>query len=114
MPLNSLLLQVIVHAVALTWTDSPDAGTVNVYRADTSCSDPSAIFNQVATAVPLGGAWTDTGMDSGEYCYYVTGVLGGAESTPSNTFDAVITQSSTTVSGTISGAGKITGTGTIN
>lgn len=87
------------HKVTLTWTASADStasnpGTANVYRATAACpasGTSGATFVKLASGQPAGGPYTDTSVVSGDtYCYYVTAVIGGAESSPSNTFQGVI------------------------
>lgn len=87
------------HQVKLTWTASIDStsanpGTTNVYRATAACPASGIVgvtFAKIASGQPAGGPYTDTSVTSGAtYCYYVTAVIGGAESSPSNTFQGVI------------------------
>ena len=74
------------YVVKLSWTASSDAGanpslTYNVYRAPTCAGR----FTQINSAPVTGTSFVDTGAASGAaYCYKVTAVLTGMESTPSN------------------------------
>lgn len=86
------------HSVALSWVASPDAVanpslTNNVYRLVASC--PASVVPSQFTKVnpsPLAvTSFTDTNVTAAAtYCYFVTAQLGGLESVPSNTFQAVI------------------------
>jgi hypothetical protein len=86
-------------SVTLSWTPSTNAttttpGTANVYRLTGTC--PASVttvtsFTQLATSQPDGGPYTDSSVALGStYCYVVTAVIGGVESVPSNTFQAVM------------------------
>jgi hypothetical protein len=74
------------YAVRLAWTASASASanpslTYNVYRAAT-CAGQFSRINATPVAGPL---YLDTSVASGAaYCYQVTSVLAGLESTPSN------------------------------
>lgn len=74
------------YTVRLTWTASASAAanpslTYNVYRAATCAGQ----FSKVNTSPVTSTAYVDTGTASGAaYCYQVTAVLAGLESTPSN------------------------------
>jgi hypothetical protein len=80
------------HSVSLSWTASTDAGVgYNVYRLGGNCPTGAPTgFTKVNTACVSATTFTDSGMAPGNYCYYVTSALGGAESVPSNTVEAVI------------------------
>jgi len=67
--------------VVLTWTDSPDATSYNVYR-----QDPGSVFNRVATGVPVRvGSLRQAGLMPGvTFSYYMTSVNASGESAPSN------------------------------
>jgi fibronectin type 3 domain-containing protein len=78
------------HTVSLSWTASSDAAanptlTYSVYRA-TSCTGTFTKINQNVTTT----SYVDASLQPGTYCYEVTAVLNGAESTFSNTAPAVI------------------------
>jgi hypothetical protein len=78
------------HSVNLTWTASTDTGgTVNVYKAAAACPASGitgVTWTKLATAQPAGGPYTDSTVTAGQtVCYYVTAVVSGAESGPSNT-----------------------------
>lgn len=78
------------HSVTLTWADTQNpAGTVyNVYRATGLCSgNPS--FSKIATALAA-KTFSDTTVQVGAYCYYVTASLNNAESAPSVSAPATI------------------------
>ncbi len=74
------------YIVKLSWTASSDAGAnpslaYNVYRAPTCAGH----FVRINSAPVAGTSFVDTGAASGAaYCYKVTAVLAGIESTPSN------------------------------
>jgi hypothetical protein len=80
------------YTVRITWTASTTAAanpslTYNVYRAS-SCPGH---FAQLNTAPVAGTSYMDTAVGTGaSYCYQVTAVLGGLESTPSNQVTAAI------------------------
>jgi len=87
-------------SVTLSWTASVTSttatpGTSNVYRETGTCptTQPTSTvgFSQIATNITPSGPYTDTTVSTGTtYCYVVTAVIGGLESNPSNTFQAVI------------------------
>lgn len=79
-----------VHNDTLTWTDpsNPAGTTYNVYQASGLCSG-NPTFTQVATAITA-KTYLVTPLAPGTYCWYVTAALGGAESKPSPTTQAVI------------------------
>lgn len=82
------------HSVQLSWTPSTDTGgTVNIYRAAGSCN---ATFAKIKAGVAAAGPYTDT-VSVGAYCYYVTAVVSGAESSPSNQVTSSATPASPTV-----------------
>lgn len=70
-------------SVTLTWTaSSTPGGTVNVYRCvGASCTN----LTQLTTGVVAAGPYTDLTVTAGAYSYYVTALVNGAESLPSNT-----------------------------
>lgn len=86
------------HSVSLAWTASTDGGTVNVYRIPGSCPSSTTTGNGTKlTAAPVAGTtYVDSTVLVGSYCYYVTAVLSGAESVPSNLVPAVILPSAPT------------------
>lgn len=98
------------HSVTLTWTKSPDSttqnpGTVNVYRANAACPASgigSLTYTNIATGQAPGGSYSDTSVSAGNsYCYYVTAVIGGAESAPSNTFSGVLKPAAPSLTGVV-------------
>jgi hypothetical protein len=68
----------------LTWTASPDAGTVNVLESSGACG--SGTFTTYGTGAPAGGPFTMTGLTPRTYCVEVQAVVGGVTSPVSNTF----------------------------
>lgn len=74
------------YVVRLNWTASSDASanpslTYNVYRAPTCAGH----FLAINSAPVTGTSYVDSSVASGAaYCYRVTAVLAGVESTPSN------------------------------
>ena len=84
------------HQVVLNWTASADAAanpslTYNVYRLNNACVTPVGTnYVKVNTAAITTATFTDTTVTVGVYCYYVTAVLNGAESVPSNTAQATV------------------------
>ena len=89
------------HQVTLKWNAPADAiatSTYNVYRANGLCGgNPS--FTKIATAVSV-LTYTDGTVIPGNYCYYVTQVQNGAESSSSNTVNPAIQPLGVTVSET--------------
>jgi len=93
-PISILLLSASLHAatIKLTWTASTnstptDPGTVNVYRVTAQC--PASTYNvqwhQLATGVPADGPYVDNAANTlYPHCYYITSVIDGIESAPSN------------------------------
>ena len=77
-----------VAGVNLAWTASATPGsTVNVYRcAGVSCT----AFSKLTTGVAAAGPYVDTTATAGAYSYYVTAVVSGVESVPSNTATVTI------------------------
>jgi hypothetical protein len=84
------------HTVALSWTASTTSGaTYNVYRQQ-ACSGNFAKINTTAVATTT---FTDAAVAPGEtYCYQVTAVSSGLESTPTNPAPATIPAASITPS----------------
>jgi hypothetical protein len=84
------------HSVSLTWTASTDAAanpllTYNVYRLIGACpASGTAGFTKLNAAPVMTPAFTDANVGLGNFCYYVTATLNGAESVPSNTASAVV------------------------
>jgi hypothetical protein len=78
------------HSATLTWVDklNPTGTTYNVYRAPGLCSG-TPTFSKITTAVTV-TTYQDTTVTPGGYCYEVTAVFNGVESTPSNTAQANI------------------------
>lgn len=78
------------HTATLTWTNSPDTPNTNVYRLSGVCPATLTGFT-LLTATPVTTAtYTDSTITPGTYCYYVTAVVGGAESVPSPTVSATV------------------------
>jgi hypothetical protein len=69
----------------LGWTASTTPGTsVDLYRATGTC--PGTAYALLQANLPAGGPATDATVTVGNtYCWYVTAVLGGIQSPPSNT-----------------------------
>jgi fibronectin type 3 domain-containing protein len=80
------------HTVALSWTASITSGaTYNVYRQQ-ACSGN---FTQINASAVTATVYTDSAVAPGEtYCYQVTALLSGVESTASNLAPATIPGSS--------------------
>jgi hypothetical protein len=76
------------HTVALSWTASTTSGvTYNVYRQQ-ACSGNFAQINTSSVTVTT---YVDSAVAPGEtYCYQVTALLSGVESTASNPAPATI------------------------
>lgn len=90
------------HTANLSWTASTDAAanpslTYNVYRSTSACPTSGVPIGatKVASAVS-GTSYTDSTIQVGTNCYYVTSVLNGAESMGSNTAAAVVLPASPT------------------
>lgn len=90
------------HSVVLTWNASTDAAanpslTYNVYRSTVACpaSGVPAGATKVGSAVAA-LTYTDSTVQVGTNCYYVTSQLNGAESVGSNTAPAVLLPASPT------------------
>lgn len=82
------------HSVVLAWNTSPDAAanpaiTYNAYRVTGACSS-TATFTKINAAPISALTFTDASVAPGAYCYYVTAVLNGIESAPSNQAAAAI------------------------
>lgn len=90
------------HTVALSWTASTTSGaTYNVYRQQ-ACSGN---FAQINGSTVTTTAYTDAAVAPGEtYCYQVTAVLSGVESTASNPAPATIPGNSVQTSTSQAGA----------
>ena len=79
----------IAHCAVLTWTD-PTNTSWNVYRYTGACGGNIPFTKITATALVAIG-YIDTGVTAGAvYCYTVTGILGGLESSFSNQFVVAI------------------------
>ena len=84
------------HSVTLTWTASTDTGgTVNVYKATSGCTGTPS-FTLLASGVVSAGPYIDSTVGVGQFCYYVTAVVNGAESLPSNNAAATVLPKSPT------------------
>ncbi len=81
------------HSVTLNWVDTanPTGTTYNVYRASGTCSS-SPIFSGIPiNTLPVAGkTYLDTPIAPGNWCYRVTAIANGIESTPSNTASAPV------------------------
>ncbi len=79
-------------SIRLNWTPSSsstvtDPGTINVYRRTAPCpsSTSSVKWLHLATDVPADGPYIDSAASTlYPHCYYVTTVINGKESPPSN------------------------------
>ncbi len=71
--------------VGLSWTDdkNPTGTTWNVYRGVGLCGAVTQQFTKVASGLNV-KTFTDAGVVSGTYCFYVTAQIGTDESVPSN------------------------------
>lgn len=79
------------RSVDLTWQDSKNpTGTVyNVYRASGSCTGTPTFQTLVSSVTTK--SYSDTTVKTGEtWCYEVTAVNSGLESSPSNTAQATV------------------------
>jgi hypothetical protein len=76
------------HTVTLSWTASTTSGvTYNIYRQQ-ACSGN---FTQINASAITATVHTDSAVAPGEtYCYQVTALLSGVESTASNPAPATI------------------------
>jgi hypothetical protein len=88
----AIALPLNAASIKLAWTPSvssttADPGTVNVYRRTSTCpaSFSSVTWIKLATGVPAGGPYIDSQANLYyPHCYYVTAVINGKESPPSN------------------------------
>jgi hypothetical protein len=72
--------------ITLTWTASvTTGGTVNVYRCVGSPCTATSSFSKLSTGVVAAGPYNDATVTAGAYSYFVTALVNGAESVPSNT-----------------------------
>jgi len=87
--------------VTLTWTDiiNPSSTTYNVYRATGNCSGTPA-FSVIQSAVAV-KTYVDNSVTVGNYCYKVTAVASGVESSGSNTVNPVVAPSEVSLSATV-------------
>ena len=77
------------HQVLLTWTD-PNNTSWNVYRAPGACTGMPA-FTKITSTPITAKTYTDLAVVAGTtYCYAVTGITGGSESSPSNQATATV------------------------
>jgi hypothetical protein len=89
-----ILFAASLHAatIKLTWNGSTSStpqgfGTVNVYRVTNTCpsSTTSVTWLKLATGVSANGPYIDHAANTlYPHCYYVTVVINGIESAPSN------------------------------
>jgi hypothetical protein len=89
-----ILFAASLHAatIKLTWnpstsSTSQDPGTVNVYRVTRTCpsSTTSVTWLKLATGLSADGPYIDHAANTlYPHCYYVTAVINGIESAPSN------------------------------
>jgi hypothetical protein len=78
------------HSVTLTWTAGSDDTGFNVYRASGTCpTSPTTPWTGFTKITSITSAtivtYADTTVTVGQWCYFVTGTAGGAESVASNT-----------------------------
>lgn len=78
------------HTATITWTNSPDTPNTNVYRLSGACPATLTGFTLLTPTPVATGTYTDATITPGAYCYYVTAVVGGAESAPSPTASATV------------------------
>jgi hypothetical protein len=73
------------HSVSLSWTASTDSGvSYNLYRLAGACPTSGTTGFVKINASPISGlTYSDTRIGPGDYCYYATATLNGAESVPS-------------------------------
>jgi hypothetical protein len=74
------------HTATLSWTASPDGGTVTVYRASGTCPSsgiPSGATILTTTAAAA-GPYVDSTVTVGAWCYYLTATDNGVTSEVSN------------------------------
>ena len=89
-----ILFAASLHAatIKLTWNRSTsstaqDSGTVNIYRVTGTCpsSTTSVTWLKLAIGVPADGPYIDHAANTlYPHCYYITTVINGIESAPSN------------------------------
>lgn len=79
------------HAAILTWQDAlnPSGTTYNIYRKSGICPAPPAFFPVLVTGVAT-LTYTDSTVNTGDYCYEVTAVYANQQSSPSNLASAVV------------------------
>jgi len=76
------------HSVSLSWTASSDAVSgYNVYRSTTAGAKQNLLNG---TTLVTGTTYTDSTVTPGSWFYDVTAVENGAESSVSNSVNAVI------------------------
>ena len=73
----------MTHQVVLTWKDSVDGGTVNVYRGTAAGTETSTPLNPTPIAAGV-QTFTDTAPVLGLNSYIVKALVGGVQSKPSN------------------------------
>lgn len=79
------------RSVDLSWTASVTPGvTYNVYRAPAACSPLPTNFVKQNAAPIATTSFSNTGVPTGTYCYYVTAAAAGLESGPSNNAGAAV------------------------
>ncbi len=81
-------MPIFAHTASISWTNSPDTSSTNVYRLAGSCPAGTAGFTKITASPVTTGTYTDPAVTPGAYCYYVTATLNGVESIPSNTIQA--------------------------
>lgn len=79
------------HSAVLSWGASSDAAanpslSYNVYKLSAACPATGTTgFSKVNTTQISALTFTDSSLSIGPVCFYVTAILNGAESVPSNT-----------------------------
>lgn len=83
-------------SVTFTWSNVNTTGTVTLYKASAACSTNPTTFTPIQTGIASAGPYEDNSTVNGtagvsNYCYYVTAVVNGAESIPSNKVSISVT-----------------------
>lgn len=78
------------HTVSLSYVNSPDTPNTNVYRLTGSCPAGTTGFIKLTSSPVVTSNYIDSTVVAGNYCYFVTAVLNGVESAPSNTAQATV------------------------
>jgi len=86
-----IAIPAFAHTASVSWVNSPDTANTNVYRLVGTCPTSLTGFTKLTTTPVTTASYTDSTVTVGTtYAYYVTAILNGTESVPSNCISATV------------------------